>query len=73
MGGDTVLARHHARLIVTLVRCMRLSFTGGAPVADADMRYAEVTGTGAAVGTCNTYYFLFGWISIVLLCLERVF
>lgn len=40
------MARHFSRLIMTLVRCMRLSFTGSAPVAVGDAQHAEVPGTG---------------------------
>lgn len=45
-GGDTIVARHYSRLIVILVRCMRLSFTGSAAVAVGDAQYAEVSGAG---------------------------
>ncbi|CAM9413692.1 unnamed protein product [Ectocarpus fasciculatus] len=44
--GETVLERHHSRLVETLVRCLRLSFTGSAAVADGDAHYAEVAGAG---------------------------
>lgn len=47
--GEVVLERHHPRLIMTLIRCMRLSFTGSAPVADGDAQYAQVEGAGAAL------------------------
>lgn len=40
------MARHYSRLIVILVRCMRLSFTGSAAVAVGDAQYAEVSGAG---------------------------
>lgn len=45
-GGDTLLARHHSRLIMTLVQCLRLAFTGAPPLADSDVQYASVEGTG---------------------------
>lgn len=45
-GGDTIVARHYSRLIIILVRCMRLSFTGSAAVAVGDAQYAEVSGAG---------------------------
>lgn len=44
--GDAILERHHPSLITTLVRCMRLSFVGSAPIADGDAQYAEIAGTG---------------------------
>ncbi|CAM9795466.1 unnamed protein product [Ectocarpus sp. 6 AP-2014] len=44
--GEAILERHHSRLIETLVRCLRLSFTGSAAVADGDAHYAEVAGAG---------------------------
>lgn len=47
-GGEGVLEGHHPRLIMTLIRCMRLSFTGSAPVADGDAQYAQVAGAGEA-------------------------
>lgn len=47
--GGAILERHHPRLIMTLIRCMRLSFIGSAPVADGDDQYAEVAGTGEAL------------------------
>lgn len=48
MGGEPILPRHHSRLIMTLVRCLRLSFTGCSPVTDGDAQYADVAGTGEA-------------------------
>lgn len=46
--GEGVLERNHPRLITTLIRCMRLSFTGSALVADGDAQYAQVAGAGEA-------------------------
>lgn len=48
------MARHYSRLIMILVRCMRLSFTGSAPVAVGDVQYAEVAGAGeVSLGTVS--------------------
>ena len=43
------MAEQHSRLMLTLVRCMRLAFTGAAPVADGDISYATLPGTGRCV------------------------
>lgn len=43
-----MLERHYSGIIMTLIRCMRLSFTGSTPVADGDGQYAQVAGAGEA-------------------------
>ncbi|CAM9903323.1 unnamed protein product [Scytosiphon promiscuus] len=46
MDGEAILGKHFSRLIMALTRCMRLSFTGSAPVVDGDAHYGDVTGAG---------------------------
>lgn len=48
-GSEALLSRHHSRLIMTLVRCLRISFTGGVAVAGDDLQYAGVAGTGESI------------------------